>query len=498
MTFYRFFVLCIAVGVAFFWGDAAAVEMRAGVAKTVISNETSRVMVNGRMSEGIAEDIHARALYLDDGENAFVIITYDLNCLDVATPFLRERAQRELGIPPERLILLATHNHNAPIQIVPDNFDYGRRLAERMFDLIVEARANAVDGVRVLYGFGNGYFVISRGNSPTDYEIQVLKVMQGDKPIALFFNHGTHPAQASVSKVDTGHPGYAMDLIEEAWPGVQAMYADASGGNQFVLREADYQDKMGAARTKGPEAVDGVLEESARLLGKELAEATLAIASGPMLDVTGPIRSTMQTLSLPLANPMPLEEAKELAKRVPEGTGFVAYPNRFRGTNWVRMLLYWYEKGLPFPKTTTELVCTDDTYLIHETDTDLLETYEGSIHDSLPCVYEEVIVSTIGPMVFVAMQGEVCGPIGMRIKDAFRRDRPIFVTAYMGEHNLYIPTRELVRLQAYQAKVIQIQYASPVGWSPDVEDEMVNGVIGMIEDFTKDEAPSKEAGRSRR
>ena len=50
----------------------------------------------------------------------------------------------------------------------------------------------------------------------------------------------------------------------------------------------------------------------------------------------------------------------------------------------------------------------------------------------------------------------------------------------MGEHNLYIPTRELVRLNAYQAKVIQIQYGSPVGWAPEVEDEMVSGVIRLV------------------
>ena len=84
-------------------------------------------------------------------------------------------------------------------------------------------------------------------------------------------------------------------------------------------------------------------------------------------------------------------------------------------------------------------------------------------------------------MPFVAMQGEVCAPIGMRVKDAFRAEMPIFVTAYMGEHNLYIPTRELVRQNAYQARTLQIQYASPVGWDPSVEDEMVKNVVRMVE-----------------
>ncbi len=51
---------------------------------------------------------------------------------------------------------------------------------------------------------------------------------------------------------------------------------------------------------------------------------------------------------------------------------------------------------------------------------------------------------------------------------------------YAVEHNLYIPTRELVRLNAYQAQVIQIQYASPVGWAPEVEDEMVAHVERMV------------------
>ena len=81
---------------------------------------------------------------------------------------------------------------------------------------------------------------------------------------------------------------------------------------------------------------------------------------------------------------------------------------------------------------------------------------------------------------FVAMQGEVCSRLGVRIKDEFRRRMPIMVFAYMGEHNLYIPTREMVMKDKYQGQVIRIQYASPVGWSPEVEDVMVNGVCDLV------------------
>ncbi|MCH8333618.1 hypothetical protein IIC65_06755, partial [Candidatus Sumerlaeota bacterium] len=218
-------------------------EMKAGTAKVVISNDEPRVMVNGRVSDGTLRDIHARALVLNDGESRLIIITYDLNCLDVATPILRKRIRDELGIDPSRLILLATHNHNAPIQIVPGNFDYGRWLADTMFDLVREAIDNETGPAQLLFGWGDGYFITSRGNAPTDYEIQLLKVMANDQPIALLFNHGTHPLQASRTKIDAGHPGYAMDEIESRIPGVQAMYADASGGNQFPLRPRDFRSE---------------------------------------------------------------------------------------------------------------------------------------------------------------------------------------------------------------------------------------------------------------
>lgn len=110
---------------------AQAFEMKAGVAKAVITPDKPLVITNGPVATGKLTDIHARALVLNDGEGRLVIITYDLNCLDRATAPLRKRVRDELGIDPARLILLATHNHNGPIQINPDNFGYGDWLVGR-------------------------------------------------------------------------------------------------------------------------------------------------------------------------------------------------------------------------------------------------------------------------------------------------------------------------------------------------------------------------------
>jgi hypothetical protein len=459
---------------------ALAGELAAGTARVNISTDAPLVMVNGEVSQGVYKDIWARVLSLFDGETRIVLVTTDLNCLDVATPILRERLQRELGLPPAAFIPLATHNHNAPIQIVPDNFAYGRDLAEKIYGAIDEAIAAEAGPVRLEFGSTYGYWLMAMGNAPVDHEIQVLRVLREGAPVAVLFNQGTHPQQSTVNRIDTGHPGYAVDYVEDAWPGVQAMYADAAGGNQFVRNSREFQREFLRAKNKGVAEADAVLDSEAQALGRKLADAVRALKAEEYVEVTGPLSVEMDRFSLPLAPPMSQEEALELAKKVPADCGFVPYPDARRDSNWVRMLLHHYEAGIPFPTETGDMICTDDTYLIHKKDEALLAQYADSIHDTFPCEYEETIVARLGDLIFVAMQGEVCAPIGMRIKDAFRSETPIMVFGYMGEHNLYIPTREIVRLGGYQAKVLQIQYASPVGWSPEVEDEMVRRVLRLI------------------
>jgi neutral ceramidase len=444
--------------------DTAPFTMKAGVAKVAITPDAASLKelttVMGTKATTIDHDIYARALVLNDGTSRLAIVTYDLNCLDVATPILRVRCRDELQIPPSHLILMATHNHAAPIQICPENFAYGRGLADRIFDLIKVAINNEQGPVRVSLGQGYDYHIRAVGNAPADYDVHLLKVTADDKVLAVLFNHPTHPLQSSRTHIDTGHPGYAVEFVEAAFPGSIALYADACGGNQFPDRGTIMYSSA----------------DDVKAMGRDLGESGVAIAQGETLDVTGKIASTLEVLSLPLAEPMPYEQAQELAreKKVPLDIGFVPYPHPDRGTNWIRALLQHHEQNIPFPKRTTDRVCTDDEFLVEKLDD----------NREFPCRFEEVIVTTIGPLCFVAMQGEVCAPIGMRIKDAFRRQMPLFLGSYAAEHNLYIPTRELVRLDAYQAQVIKIQYASPVGWAPEVEDEMVEGVCKVVTKMT--------------
>ncbi len=465
---------------------ASAIEMKAGTAKTVITPDNAAKI----------NDIHARVLTLHDGTNRLVIVTYDLHSLEMATRILRKRCSRELGIDPSHLLLIATHSHQAPLGRLPENFPYQKWLANRIFAAIKEAITKEQGPVRVFFGWGYGYFVRASGNAPTDYEIQLLKVLREEQVVAMLFNQPAHLLRSSrTRKIGTEHPGYAMDEVERKLPGALAMYGDACGGNQWQTIPGAGTDNLtlwydmhpeGRLSRTLPRKYADRLEELAQIRGRELAQVVLKISEDRMQEITGRISSKMESIPLPLAPPLSCEEARKLAadEDIPLDIGFVC--KKDRSSNWIRSLLKHHAEGIPFPTKTTDLVLTDYGFLSHGSVTapeldELCET-ESAIRP------EEVIVAKIGAMPLVAMQGEVCAPIGMRIKDAFRTEIPIMVFGYMGTHNIYVPTRELVRLNVYQAKVIQEQYGSPCGWAPEVEDEMVKGVVRLVRSVIEEEA----------
>jgi len=436
-------------------GPAAFRRMNVGVGRVDVTPDKPRLCASGDKPDPphAYARLVSRCMTLFDGQRRMAIVNYPFNCLDVATPILRERCERELGIAPECLILLATHNHQGPIQIVAENFDYGRDLGEKIFGAIQDAIHNEEGPATLLFGNGYGYFTRSQMSFPPDYEIQLLKVQVGNRTTALLFNHPTHPQLGPRNMYGASHPGFAMDELETRIPNLTAIYADACGGNQYTF---------------SPEGADPLASCKAR--GHELAEAALKIAAGPLEDVTGPIASKLTVLDLPLAPPIPYKQALELAKGIPLNIGFKAFPDPARETNWLRALVTHYKEGIPFPTKISEYICTDEEFLVSKLDQPR----------KYPCRFEEVVSAQIGKLTFLAIQGEPLAQIGMRLKEVLRNSGPAMVFGYFGEHNLYIPTRENVRLDLYQSQVIREQYTCPVGWSPDVEDEMLKATLALV------------------
>ncbi len=436
--------------------QSTPIKLKAGTTKIDITPDRPRICASGDKPDPPAAyaRLHSRVLTLFDGTRRIVIVNYDLNCLDVATPILRERVERELGIPPSYLVLLATHNHQGPIQIAADNFDYGRDLAGKIFAGIHQAMANEDGDAELLFGNGYGYFTRAQSSYPPDYELQLLKVMRGGKVAALLFNYPTHPQLGPRKLYGASHPGFAMEELEAKYPGAVAIYADACGGNQYTLAPEGTTDFLGACKARG----------------HELAQAAAGVAEGKLQDVTGPIESRMQLVDLPLADPIPYKAALDLARDVPIDIGLKAFPDPRRDTNWIRGLVQHYKDGIPFPKHISEYICTDEEFLVKQ-----LETPR-----KYPCRFVEVLGAQLGRLTFLAIQGEPLAQIGMRIKEVLRQRGPAMVFGYFAEHNLYIPTRENVRLDLYQSQALRVQYTCPVGWSLEVEEEILKGALAVV------------------
>ena len=432
-----------------------ASTLKAGTAKIDITPDRPRLCASGdKPNPPVAyARLHSRVLTLFDGARRMVFVNYDLNCLDVATPILRERMERELGVGPEYLVLLATHNHQGPIQIASENFDFGRELAEKIFNGIREAIAHEDGPAELLFGAGYAYLTRAQLSYPPDYELQMLKVMRRGKVAALLFNYPTHPQLGPRNAYGASHPGFAMEELETQLPGAVAIYADACGGNQYTFAPQGTTDVLAACKARG----------------HELAEAALGIANGKLVDVSGPIESHMKLLDLPLADPIPYNRALELARGVPMDAGLHAFPDPVRDTNWIRQLVRHYKEGIPFPKRVSEYICTDEEFLVTELPTPR----------KYPCRFVEALAARIGGLTLVAIQGEPLAQIGMRMKEALRQRGPAMVFGYFAEHNLYIPTRENVRLDLYQSQALRVQYTCPVGWSLDTEDAVIKGALAV-------------------
>ena len=314
----------------------ASAHLKAGTAKIDITPDRPRLCASGDKPDPPAAyaRLHSRVLTLFDGARRIVFVNYDLNCLDVATPILRERVERELGIPPPYLVLLATHNHQGPIQIAASNFDYGRELAEKIFGAIHEAITDEDGPVDLLFGQGYAYLTRTQRSYPPDYELQVLKVMRGGRVAALLFNYPTHPQLGPRKVYGASHPGFAMEELEEKVPGAVAIYADACGGNQYTLAPEGTTDFLAACKARG----------------HQQPQAALEIANGKLEEIGGPIESRLELIDLPLDDPIPYHRALELARDVPMKAGLRPFPDPLRDTNWIRQLVRHYKESIPFPK----------------------------------------------------------------------------------------------------------------------------------------------------
>ena len=213
--------------------------IRAGAAQTVITPPTGINLAgyyHERIAETVRDDLHCRALVLEHAGERIALVSLDLiSVVDEWVAEAKSLIEERVGLPPERVLICATHTHTGPgVRPGRDNFpeEWLAELPGRIADTVEAAAGDMFDAVLMLgreeeaclasNRLGrtrDGTEVFSKENvidhaGPVDPELQAIGVRDLEGTLrALVVNYGMH--------VDVIGGGGA-DFISADWPGVMA------------------------------------------------------------------------------------------------------------------------------------------------------------------------------------------------------------------------------------------------------------------------------------
>lgn len=221
-------------------------NLLAGTGKTMITPRDGVEMIGyfnrPGVSQGVHDDLFARALVLDDGNERVALCSVELLWLrdqDVAA--IRQSVMARCELTDAQIFVFATHTHGGPAIHQPTNWDFP--LHERIADAIVDAY-NTRQPALLGCGFGMlyGYSINRRWmNRPVDPAVGVIRVDRADgSPLAVLGNFANHAVVMGYDNLYiTGDwPGFASRLLEDRLGGeAVALFAQGGAGNVNPLTE---------------------------------------------------------------------------------------------------------------------------------------------------------------------------------------------------------------------------------------------------------------------
>jgi neutral ceramidase len=220
--------------------------LQAGIGKSIITPRIGAKLVGyfnrPDGSKGVHDELCARALAIDNGEQVVAICSVELLWLWAQiVNEVRETVAERCDLHPENILIACTHTHGGPAPHSQDDWD--TPVVDLIADAIVEAyetRQPATIG----FGFGQlaGYSINRRWlNRPADPSVGVIRIDKADgKPLAIVGNFACHAVVMGYDNyyLSGDWPGYSSRLLEaELGEGAVALFTQGGAGDVNPLTE---------------------------------------------------------------------------------------------------------------------------------------------------------------------------------------------------------------------------------------------------------------------
>ncbi len=298
-------------------------EISAGVAKVNITPPPVGMPLAGYSarkngvgpSQGVHDELYAKALVLSDEEQKIAIVATDLIGVDLElTNTVREFTEKETGIPKENVLIAASHTHSGPMVSafnkinfpIPEIYErevenYRYALKRKIVGAIYIANKN-LRSAKIGVGKGKIFTIGANRrdpNGPMDPEVGVLRV--DDKAgnlIGALVNYTCHPTVMGANNllISADFPGYAMSLVEKA-KGAIALFTNGAEGNistRFTRRGQTFKE----------------VERFGTILGAEVLKVLEQITTSGQAE----IKAAVEKVHLPFRKLPALEEAKRIVE----------------------------------------------------------------------------------------------------------------------------------------------------------------------------------------
>jgi len=253
-----------------------------------------------RPSEGKTHDLFVKALALQSADGTrMVFVTSDL--ISVPRPIrdtLEKQVAEKFGLSPDELMINCSHTHCGPeirttrwaldglpperLQAATEYAEFLQRtLLKVVGDALVDSSPAKVSYCRARCGFAmnrrtpspTGFRNFPNPDGPVDHDVPVLRIdTPKGKLRAVMFGYACHNTTLGFYKFCGDYAGFAQQYLENAHPGVTALFVLGCGGDQnpYPRRTLSLARQHGRSLSN---AVETALETDAKPLPPAIKSA---------------------------------------------------------------------------------------------------------------------------------------------------------------------------------------------------------------------------------